>query len=184
MKFPTSHAFQQELPSPPLRSFWLCSRSWWSSHSVFSFLIWEWCCIVGVSLFLLKLLFFIITLLGFLFCQNFICDLIHVQVYNMLQGFGKTFYMCCWLGLMLCKSLVPLQVGLTIIDVFFKLVPPRIFLYLILKWGQLNLCSLPTFLDHVFPFTWLVNEVRGMFQSLFGVLSEITPLSTTSIASF
>jgi nitrate reductase NapE component len=44
--------------------------------------------------------------------------------------------------------------------------------------------SEPIFLNCVFPFRWLVNEVRGMFQSLFGPPSEITPLSTTSIASF
>lgn len=43
--------------------------------------------------------------------------------------------------------------------------------------------SEPIFLNCVFPFRWLVNEVRGMFQSLFGLLSEITPLLTTSIAS-
>jgi hypothetical protein len=44
--------------------------------------------------------------------------------------------------------------------------------------------SEPTFLDHVFPFKWSINEIKGMFQSLFLVLSEITPLSITSIVSF
>jgi hypothetical protein len=44
--------------------------------------------------------------------------------------------------------------------------------------------SEPTFLDHVFRFRWSVNEIKGMFQSLFVLSSEITPLFTTSIVSF
>lgn len=81
MEFPTSHAFQQKLLSPlPPRSSWLCSGSWSSSHNVFSFLVCGWCCTVGASLFLSKLLFFIITLIGILFCQNSICDLVHICV--------------------------------------------------------------------------------------------------------
>jgi hypothetical protein len=44
--------------------------------------------------------------------------------------------------------------------------------------------SEPAFLDHVFPFKWSINEIKGMFQSLFVLLSEITPLFTTSIVSF
>ncbi len=44
--------------------------------------------------------------------------------------------------------------------------------------------SEPTFLDCVFSFRWSVNEVKGMLQSVFSLLSEITSLYTTSIASF
>ncbi len=82
-----------------------------------------------MNLFLQKFSPIIVTLPIFQFHQNSICDLVHICAKcTMLQGFGKMSYTHWLLGPMLCKPPIFLQVGMTMLDVFFKkLALPNIF---------------------------------------------------------
>jgi len=80
---------------------------------------WRQCCTLAVNLFLLELSPLIITSPKFLFHHSSICDLLCTYVEcTMLQDFCKMNCTHYWLDLVHCRLLAPLQVWLTILDVY------------------------------------------------------------------